>query len=146
MPKTLGDSLHSDGDTISLPSDGTGAAGDFVAFDANGQVTPVSAADDDVIGVLAEGAPAAGEDVATHVQGVVVANVDGAVTAGNVLEPDGVNAGRTAANAEGTSKQIDEGGTAIYRLLMDHPRALVDAGGTYRGASLGANAAAVKLP
>lgn len=146
MPVELGESLHADGDTITLTSDGTGAAGDFVSFNATGELTPVAAADDGVIGVLAADSPAAGEDVAVHVQGVVVANVDGAVVAGDVLESDGVNAGRVAANAQGTSHQVDEGGTAIYRLSMDHPRALVDAGGTYRGRALAANEAAVKLP
>lgn len=145
--KELGESVHSDADTVGLPSDGTGTAGDFVAFDANGQLTPVSAADDDVIGVLAEDSPAnAGEDVAVHLQGAVIANVAGTVTAGDVLEPDGTNAGRATTNAQGTHHAVDEGGTATYTLAMDHPRALVDAGTSYEGASLGTNETVVKLP
>lgn len=146
MSKNLGESVHADADTVGLPSDGTGTAGDFVAFDGTGQLTPVSAADDDVLGVLAEDAPAAGEDVSTHLQGACVANVAGTVTAGDVLEPDGTNAGRTTANSQGASHQVDEGGTAVYRLSMDHPRALVDAGSSYKGASLETNETVVKLP
>lgn len=146
MSKTLGESVHADADHVGLPSDGTGTAGDFVTFDGSGQVTPVSAAGDDVIGVLAEDAPAAGEDVGVHLQGAVVANVAGTVTAGDVLEPDGTNAGRTTTNSDGTHKAVDEGGTATYSLAMDHPRALVDAGTSYKGATLGTNETVVKLP
>lgn len=145
MSKSLGESVHADADTIGLESDGTGSAGDFVAFNGTGQVAPVSAADDDVIGVLAEDSPAAGEKVSTHIQGAPVANVAGTVSAGDVLEPDGTNAGRATANAQGSSHQVDEGGTAVYRLSMDHPRALVDAGTSYEGADLGTNETVVKL-
>lgn len=136
----LGDTFHEHGDRVPLPTDGTGDAGDFVTFDANGQVTPVSAADDDIVGVLGQsGADAsAGDKVQVHVQGVVNANVDSAVSAGEWLEYDGANAGRVAANGQGSTHQVDEGGTAIYRLALEQPRALEDADSD--------NEALVKLP
>lgn len=135
----LGDRGFQHADTVTLDSDGTGSAGDFVTFNASGQVTPVAVADDDVIGVLSEDSPAsAGEKVAVHVQGAVLANVANAVVAGDVLEPDGTNAGRCTANAQGSYHAVNEGGTATYSLAMDHPRALEDAGTD--------NAALVKLP
>lgn len=123
----LGDNKYDDGDTIPLPSDGTGNEGDFVTYDVNGQVTPVAAAGDEIVGVLAQDSPAnAGEDVGVHVQGVVVANVAGTVSAFEWLEPDGVNAGRATANAEGASLTVDEGGTAVHNLRLAAPRALED--------------------
>lgn len=142
----LGESVHSNADTIGLESDGSGSAGDFVTFNASGQVTPVSAAGDDIIGLLAQDSPAAGEDVSVHIQGAAVANVTSTIAAGDVIQPEGTNAGRGAANAQGTHHTVSEGGTATYDLAMDHPRALVDAGTSYEGATLGTNETVVKLP
>lgn len=148
MALKLGQRAYGNGaDTITLDSDGSGSAGDAVTFNGSGQVTPVSASDDDIIGVLTEDSPAdAGDAVGVHLQGAVVANVAGSVSTGDVLEPDGTNAGRLTTNAQGSSYEVDEGGTAVYRLSMDHPRALSGAGATFKGNALGSNEAVVKLP
>lgn len=140
MVLDLGDKGYRHGDTVDLPTDGTGAAGDVVTFNGSGQVTPVAAVDDDVVGVLAEDGSddSAGDEVAVHVQGVVVANVANSVSAGDWLEPDGANAGRVTTNSAGSSQSVDEGGTGTYRLALEQPRALEDAGSD--------NDALVKLP
>lgn len=120
----LGESVVGPSKAVMIPSDGTGREGDAVTFDANGQVTPVAAVDDDIVGVLFEDAPDAGDDVAVHVSGVVAARAAAAVAEGDVLDPDGAAAGELAANAQGMSHSVDEGGTAIYRLSPANPLAL----------------------
>lgn len=146
MPtKELGDLGYGDGTTITKESDGAGLAGDFVTLSGTGQVTPTSTADDDIYGVLAQDAPAAGEKVAVHVTGIVIANVAGTVTDGAALLPS-VTAGQWAANAAGLVQAVDEGGTATYTIGARGVQAYSDAGGTFQGVSLSANAAAVKLP
>lgn len=147
MPtKELGDlGYGSDALTITKESDGSGTAGDFVALNGSGQVSPTTAADADLYGVLAEDAPAAGEGVSVHIEGVVFANVAGTVSDADVLEPT-TTAGQWAANAQGLTHQVDEGGTAIYRLVSRGVQAYSDAGGVFEGVTLSSNAAAVKLP
>lgn len=144
----LGDPVFSDGDVITYESDGTGSAGDAVTISA-GQVTPTSATDDDFLGILNEDSPdTAGEPVEVNVQGVVVANVEGTVSAGDVLEPT-ATAGQLATNGAGTTQAVDEGGTATYTLAMEHPQALSDeatSNGVVQGFTVGTNAAIVKLP
>lgn len=141
-----GDKLYENGDTITKESDGAGSAGDFVTLNASGQVTPTASSDDDVYGVLAEDSPAsAGEDVGVRVQGIVIANVAGTVTDGDVLQPS-ATAGQAAANAQGLYHTVSEGGTATYDLAMRGIQAYSDAGASVEGNALGANEAAVKLP
>lgn len=146
MSLDLGDSPFP-GNTISVTrdSDGTGSAGDAVTYDANDQVTPVSAADDNIVGVLAENSPdSAGEDVSVVVFGPVIANATSALAGDDVADAEGTNAGRLAANAQGRSHQVDEGGTAVYRLSMGNPWCLIASGGTLPdGNSLGSNEAVV---
>ena len=77
-----GDEAYRHGDTIEMPSDGTGEAGDVVVL-SGGQVSNADAADGDKpFGVLSEDAPAAGEDVTVHTGGVVYANVAAGATDG----------------------------------------------------------------
>lgn len=146
MPKELGDALYTGVLSVTLPSDGTGSEGDFVTFNASNSVTPVSAADDDIVGVLRDDAPTtAGEKVTVHVSGMVAANVATGTATGAVLQPDGVNAGRAGANAQGTAHSVDEGGTATYDLAPANPMAFSDEAGEFQGATLAANTAAVRL-
>lgn len=146
MPtRELGDRAYGDGDTITKESDGTGSAGDFVTLNGSGQVTPTSTADDDIYGVLAQDAPAAGEEVSIHVQGIVFANVASAVADGNALLPS-TTAGQWTNNSAGLVQAVDEGGTATYTLGSRGVQAYSDAGGSFRGVTLNANTAAVKLP
>lgn len=121
-----GESIVGPSKAIPMESDGNGRAGDAVTI-ATGQVTPVAAVDDDIFGVLFEDAPAAGEEVAVQIMGVVAARAAAAITAGTTLDPDGAAAGELVENAQGTSHQVDEGGTGIYRLSPVNPFAVTDA-------------------
>lgn len=143
----LGDPVFSDGDVLTLESDGLGVAGDAVTI-SDGQVTPTVAEDDDFIGCLYEDAPDAGEGVSVNLQGIVVANVASGVAAGDTLVAT-TTEGQLVASAAGTTQAVDEGGTASYTLAMAHPIALTDAGavdGLSAGGGLNVNAAIVKLP
>lgn len=147
MAKDLGDIVYQGSIVITRPSDGTGTAGDAVTWDGTGQLTPVSAAADEVVGVLTDDSPdSAGDMVAVCVEGLAIANVDGAVAAGDVLQPEGTNAGRLAANAQGGHHTVDEGGTAIYDLALHNPRAYSAAGGDVDGHTVGTNEGLIKLP
>lgn len=147
MAKPLGFVVYTNSIILTLPSDGTGEAGDAVTWNASGELTPVTAAADELAGVLTANSPdSAGEKVSVCVHGLVMANVDGTVAMSDVLEPEGTNAGRLAANAQGSHQTIDEGGTAIYDIATAHPRAYSDAGGEVQGTTVDANAALVKLP
>lgn len=127
-------------------SDGTGSAGDAVTKDANGQVSQYSAAGADFYGILAEDSPAAGEEVAVVIHGDAVANADGALAAGDLVDLGGTTAGRVEPNAQGTEHDVDEGGTAVYTLAMGTAKALTDAGGeTSLGESLGTNEAVIYI-
>lgn len=122
----FGESIEGPSKTVRFESDGNGRAGDAVTI-AAGQVTPVAAVDDDVLGILFKDAPAAGERVAVQIMGVVVARAAAAITAGTTLDPDGAAAGELVENAQGMSHNVDEGGTAIYRLSPANPVAVTDA-------------------
>lgn len=124
----LGESVEGPSKSVREESDGTGRAGDAVTYNASGQVTPVTAADDDIIGILYEDAPDAGDLVNVQDSGIVAARAAAAVTKGDVLDPDGTAAGELAPNAQGTSHQVDEGGTGTYRLSPVNPQARSDAG------------------
>lgn len=138
-----GQEVYPDGNSITLESDGSGSKGDFVTISA-GQVTPTSSGTDDIIGVLAQDAPAAGDDVAVVISGIVVANVAGTVSKGDVLGPT-ATAGQADTNSQGLTHQVDEGGTAVYTLSMRGVFAVSAAGANVNGNSLGSNQAAVKL-
>lgn len=147
MPtKELGDPVKSGPyESETVESDGAGAAGDLVTINASGQVTPTAAADDDIYGVLLQDSPAAGEDVTVGTGGRFFANVATGVAKGDWLEAS-ATAGQAAANAQGSTHSVDEGGTAVYRLALHGARAMSAEGGTFDGVSLNANVAAVKLP
>lgn len=148
MTLDLGDEADTGSATsIPLPSDGSGSAGDFVTFNSSGNVTDAANADDDIIGVLAEDSPSSsGDPVTVWIDGAVVGNVGSSVSAGDVLEPDGSNAGRATSNGDGRRRSVDEGGTATYDLAQGNPQAYSDAGGAWppgQGNSLGSNEAVV---
>lgn len=137
----LGDNGYGDADSVTLTSDGTGAAGDFVTFDANGDLTPTSATSDDIVGVLAEDSPdAAGDSVRVHLQGAVVANVATGVSAGEWLSASGT-AGQADAvddSTGGSVHTIDYSRTGTETVHFEQPRALEDEDGD--------NSVLVKLP
>jgi hypothetical protein len=133
MPKALGDVVSS------APSyeethttDGTPTAGDAVAIDQStndpNKVTQANSGDTDAGEELAAIAPedhgADGHTETVVHMGVVIANVASAVVAGNRLSTSATD-GQLAASS---------GGEAL---------ALSDAGGSWRGHSLGSNEAAV---
>lgn len=124
-----GEHLTEPGRKAPFTSDGTGSQGDLVKFDANGDVTPTTAAADDYIGVLHETPDAAGDTVTVVLGGVFAVTVDSAVSEGDILEPSGTTAGRADVNAQGANHQVDEGGTAVYRLALQQMQALTAAGG-----------------
>lgn len=136
MAIEYGDIVYQYGDTITLPTDGSGSAGDAVTDDGSGLLTPVSATGDKVVGFLSMAPDAETNEAPVHMRAVPVANVAGSVSAYDYLVPDGSNAGRlTTEVGDGT----DTGGAAVYA------QALCDAGGTFRGRSYGANEAVVVL-
>lgn len=142
MAKVLGQVIYQANSLVlSLPTDGTVTAGDAVTWDGSGNLTQVSAASDEVVGVATEHTDVSnsGEKAPICIQGAIMADVDGAVTSGDVLEPEGTNAGRLAANAQGSHHTVDEGGTATYDLAMNHPRAYSDAGGDVQGETANSN-------
>ena len=125
----LGDPAYgSDAGTITYEAAETLTAGDAVTI-ASGEAQPANSGDTntDIVGVAADDAED-GDLVSIHVEGRVVANVAGAVAAGNTLA------------ASTTDGQLAAGGGAIV--------ALTDAGsmsGLSHGAGLGANAAVVEV-
>lgn len=148
MAKVLGQIIYqSNSLTLTLPTDGTVSEGDAVTWDGTGQLTPVAAAGDEVVGVATEHTTvsSAGDKAPICVHGLIMANVEGTVGYGDVLEPEGTNAGRLAANAQGGHHTVDEGGTAVYDLALDHPRAYSPAGGPVQGESADANAGLVYI-
>jgi len=103
--------------------------GDAVGIDS-GTLRPVSSGDTDVdvVGIAGETADESGDNITVYVEGRIVANVAGAVSAGNTVA------------ASGTDGQLAEGAGNII--------ALTDAGavsGLSAGYNLGANAAVVEV-
>ena len=125
----LGDPAYgSDAGTITYEAAEALSAGDAVTI-ASGEAQPANSGDTntDIVGVAADDAED-GDLVSIHVEGRVVANVAGAVAAGNTLA------------ASTTDGQLAAGSGAIV--------ALTDAGsmsGLSHGAGLGANAAVVEV-
>jgi hypothetical protein len=130
MTKALGDIVSgAPSAVLSETGDGTHSAGDAVAIDqSSGKLTPTNSGDTDAgeeLAGIAEEDSGSDGDAETYVAlGVVITNVASGVVAGNRLGPSGTD-GQLAASS---------GGNAL---------ALSDAGGTYKGESLGANEAAV---
>lgn len=133
--KELGDVVFEYGDTITLPTDGTGNPGDAVTGNGSGALTPVTATGDNIVGILSM-APADDGFAPVHMDAVPVANVAGSVTAFTTLVPDGSNPGRlTTAVGDGTDTTAGN----------DYPLAVCDAGGDYEGHTFGTNEAVVSL-
>lgn len=120
-----GDIKFKPGNEVPLETDGTGVKGDAVTFNVDGKVTPTTATADALIGQLGEEPRWDGHVVSVRIAGlVVIAEVSGAVSPGDVLEPDSANPGKYVANANGMYQSVDEGGTATYDLALNHPIAL----------------------
>lgn len=130
MVKELGDIVGAGADTETITTDGTPTAGDAVAIDqgTDKKVTPANSGDagagEEFAGAAVEDHGADGDEETIVLSGRVVMNVASAVVCGNRL---GVSAtdGQLAASS---------GGPGL---------ALTDAGGSYKGATLGANEAVV---
>jgi|GEM_PF-3146731 len=129
MPKDLGHIGQAGADTTGLPTDGTPTAGDAIAIDqSNGKQTQANSGDTDAgeefAGAATEDHGTDGDEETLVLSGVVIMNVAGTVVGGDRLD------------VSATDGQLAEssGGPAL---------ALTDAGGTWEGASLGANEAAV---
>jgi len=126
----LGDAAYgSDPDSITYEAGEAITSGDAVGIDG-GQLRPVNSGDTDVdiVGIAGEDASGAGENITVYVEGRIVANVAGAVSAGNTVA------------ASATDGQLAEGAGNII--------ALTDAGGMAglsHGAGLGSNAAVVEV-
>lgn len=130
MAKDAGYSLGGQTDTIGYEdSDENTTAGDAVAIDADDLEPADSDAGHEFLGVRSSGRTA-GDSAGVHVRGVAVAKVEGTVSAGDDLDIGNAT--------NGTTGQLvtSSGGPA---------HALTGAGGTYKGASLGANEAAVLI-
>lgn len=112
MVLDLGDSYAGRPETVTVPSDGSGSAGDLVEI-ASGQASQMAAGSTGTIfGVLAEDSPAAGEDVVVWTDGQVVVSSDG----GTVIGEAGVSAGTAGAVAAGSSGNFIVEGEAGARL------------------------------
>jgi len=130
MSKDAGESVGSQTDTIGYAdSDESTAVGEAVAIAAGDLETADGDAGHELLGVRSN-SRVAGDTVGVHVRGIAVAEVEGTVTAGDDLDIGNAT--------DSTTGQLvtSSGGPA---------HALSDAGGSYKGASLGANEAAVLI-
>jgi hypothetical protein len=129
MSKELGDVGIADKDAVPHETDGTASAGDALAIDqSNGKLTQANSGDTDAgeefAGAAMEDHGDDGDEETLVVSGVVIMNVASGVVSGNRLDVSATD-GQLAASS---------GGPGL---------ALSDAGGSWRGASLGSNEAAV---
>jgi hypothetical protein len=129
MPKEPGDIVTEGADTDGIVSDGTPTAGDAVAIDqSNGKQTQANSGDtgagEEFAGAAVQDHGEDGDKETIVLSGAVIMNVANSVSAGNRLDVSATD-GQLAASS---------GGPAL---------ALSDAGGTWQGASLGSNEAAV---
>lgn len=130
MAKELGDIVGADAETETITTDGTPTAGDAIAIDqsTDKKVTQANSGDTDAgeefAGAALEDHGADGEEETIALSGRVVMNVASSVVGGDRLD------------VSATDGQLAEssGGPIL---------ALCDAGGSYKGASLGANEAVV---
>jgi lipopolysaccharide export system protein LptA len=130
MVKELGDVVGPGDDTETITTDGTPTAGDAVAIDqsTDKKVTQTNSGDTDAgeefAGAAVEDHGSDGDEETVVLSGRVVMNVAGTVVCGDRLD------------VSATDGQLAEssGGPAL---------ALCDAGGSYKGASLGSNEAVV---
>ncbi len=112
MVLDLGDSYAGRPETVTVPSDGSGSAGDLVEI-ASGQATQMAAGSTGTIfGVLAEDAPAAGEDVVVWTDGQVVVAADSGTAVGEA-GVSGANAGSAAGGSSGNFVVAAEGGARL---------------------------------
>lgn len=142
MTKDLGDPLHAGTIIVTETSDGSGSAGDFVKENGSGKVTPTAGTGEDVYGVISSAQDMSnvsdGDEISVVIFGPVVGNAGGSVTKGDIGETSGTN-GQLAQNSN--NKEVT-GGSFTGTFAPGNPYALSDSGGTYDGASLGANEAA----
>lgn len=126
----LGDPAYgSDPGTVTYEAGEALTAGDAVTI-SGGQLQAANSGDTntDIVGIAGEDAAEAGDNISVHVEGRVVANVAGAVAAGDTLA------------ASTTDGQLAAGSGDVL--------ALTDAGamqGLSHGAGLGTNAAIVEV-
>jgi len=130
MTRALGDIVGAGEDTETITTDGTPAAGDAVAIDqsTDKKVTKANSGNTDAgeefAGAAVEAHGSGGDEETIVLSGRVVMNVASAVVCGNRLD-----ASTTAGRLEASS-----GGPGL---------ALCDAGGSYKGTTLGSNEAVV---
>lgn len=113
MVLDLGDSYAGRPETVAVPSDGSGSAGDLVEI-SSGQATQMaSGSTGTIFGVLSEDPPAAGEDVVVWTAGKVVAASDSGVIVGQA-GVSGSNAGQVAGGgSSGNFVVAAEGGDRL---------------------------------
>lgn len=112
MVLDLGDSYAGNPETTTVPSDGSGSAGDLVEI-ASGQASQMAGGSTGTIfGVLSEDAPAAGEDVVVWTEGKVVVAADSGVSVGEG-GVSGTNAGQVASGTSGNFVVAAEGGARL---------------------------------
>ena len=133
MPKELGDSVVGEPDTQTITGDGSASAGDAVAIntgDGDTDQASTTAAVSNFFGIAKADFGSDGDEEAVHTAGTVVANVDSGVQAG-----EGLNVTSTAGRLGNTTDPVDNKAIAVS-----------DEGGTFAGASLGSNEAAITFP
>lgn len=112
MTLDAGDSYAGSPETTTVPSDGSGTAGDLVEISGNQATQMGAGSTGTVFGVLAEDAPAAGEDVVVWTAGKVVANSDSGVAIAEA-GVSGTNAGQVASGSSGNFVVEGEGGARL---------------------------------
>lgn len=130
MSKELGGVVSAGKDAVPVTTDGTASAGDALAIDqsTDKKVTQANSGDTDAgeefAGAAVDDHGSDGDEETLVVSGAVIMNVASSVVCGDRLD------------VSATDGQLAEssGGPAL---------ALSDAGGSYKGASLGSNEAAV---
>lgn len=112
MTLDLGDSYAGTPQTTTVPSDGTGTAGQLVEISGGQASQMASGSTGKIFGVLTEDAPAAGEDVVVWTAGKVVAAADAGVPVGDG-GVSGSNAGQVAAGSSGNFVVAATGGARL---------------------------------
>lgn len=112
-----------------MESDGNGSKGDAAKMSSDGQVRNTQANGDAIIGVLGEASGSAGDTISVCVSGPISVVPNGSITQGDLLQPDGSNAGEvvSADSAEGLVTAVDEGDTDTYDIYSKGLMAMEDA-------------------
>lgn len=131
MAKDLGDIVEAHASNYLFEdADEDTSVGECVDFDGSGDLTPADTeAGHTGLGVRPKGDTTGTDNIPVVVDGVVIASVDTGISAGDEVGPGNAT--------DGTVGQLVSGG--------DRGKALCDEGGTYKGASLDANEAAILL-